>query len=318
MSSTNIQQEEIKAIIEVIAEQTETILTFKEGQIPQIELDLVRENIRKLYSNYAILDKLNSKLADRLTDSIVANEHPIKTEKPEPEIQKEEIAPEKPVAEIKPVKEPEKIIEAPAPVVTEPEAVKPVEPEIIEPFVEPIPEPVVEERKPEKIEASIKLEIPVEKPVPVASVAVTEPVKEEPKAAKPSKAPLSGPIAGSTGNLFTASSTSIADKFKDEKKSLHEKIGTSSSDLSYAEKQQHKPITDLVKSIGINEKFLFIKELFKNNGEDYNEAILLLNNFTTVTQAFDYMDILKQKYGWDETSDASLKLFDMIRRKYQK
>jgi hypothetical protein len=309
MSSTNIQQEEIKAIIEVIAEQTETILTFKEGQIPQIELDLVRESIRKLYSNYAILDKLNSKLADRLTDSIVANEHPKKIVKPEPEIQKEEIAPEKPVAEIKPAKEPEKIIEAPAPIVVEPEEIKPAEPEIIEPFIEPIPEPVVEAKKPEMI---------VEKPAPVAAVPIAEPVKEEPKAAKPSKTSVHGQTAASTGNLFTAPSTSIADKYKDETKSLYDTISAPNTNTSYAEKLQQKPITDLVKSIGLNEKFLLIRELFDGNGDEYNEAIQLLNNFSTLTQAFDYLDVLKQKFGWDESSDASLKLFDMIRRKYQK
>jgi hypothetical protein len=316
MSSTNIQREEIKALLEVIAEQTDTLLSFKDGQIPQIELDLVRESIRKLYSNYTLLDKFNSKLVDRLTDTIVEKEHPIKLR--QPETPKEEIVPEKPVAEVIAVVVPEIVPEAPAPVMEKPEEVKVAEPEIIEqPIVETIPEPVIETKAPERIEPSAKLETPVETTVPIVPKKVAEPVKEEPKATKPVKTPQSGHPA-STGNLFAAPSTSLADKFKDEKKSLHDKIGSSKADLSYVEKQQQKPIADLVKSIGINEKFLFIKELFKNNGEEYNEAIQLLNNFTTITQAFDYMDILKQKYGWDETSDASLKLFDMIRRKYQK
>lgn len=320
MSSTNIQREEIKALLEVIAEQTDTLLSFKDGQIPQIELDLVRESIRKLYSNYTLLDKFNSKLVDRLTDSILEKEHPIKARQPEPETPKEEIVVEKPAAEVISVIVPEVPTEAPAPVVIEPEEMKVVEPEIIEPVVEAIPEPVIEAKTPEKIEVSAKLETPVEMPIPAEPEKVAEPVpvKEEPKVQKPAKVSSQSGHAPSTGNLFAAPSTSLADKFKDEKKSLHEKIGSSKSDLSYVEKQQQKPIADLVKSIGINEKFLFIKELFKNNGEEYNEAIQLLNNFTTITQAFDYMDILKQKYGWDETSDASLKLFDMVRRKYQR
>lgn len=319
MSSTNIQREEIKALLEVIAEQTDTLLSFRDGQIPQIELDLVRESIRKLYSNYTLLDKFNSKLVDRLTDSILEREHPIKARQPKPETPKEVTVVEKPAAEVISVEVPENIPEVPAPVVVEPEEVKAVEPEIIEPIVEAVPEPVIEAKTPEKIEFSAELEKPVELPVPAEPEKVAEPVpvKEEPKVQKPAKTSQSA-HAPSTGNLFATPSTSLADKFKDEKKSLHEKIGGSKSDLSYVEKQQHKPIADLVKSIGINEKFLFIKELFKNNGEEYNEAIQLLNNFTAITQAFDYMDILKQKYGWDETSDASLKLFDMVRRKYQK
>jgi len=319
MSSTNIQREEIKALLEVIAEQTDTLLSFRDGQIPQIELDLVRESIRKLYSNYTLLDKFNSKLVDRLTDSILEKEHPIKVRQPQPETPKAEIIVEKPAAEVISVEVPENITVTPVPVVVETEEVKVVEPEIIKPVVEAIPEPVIEAKTPEKIEVSAKLETPVEMPVPVEPEKVAEPltVKLEPKVEKPAKTSQSG-HAPSTGNLFSTPSTSLADKFKDDKKSLHEKIGSSKSDLSYVEKQQQKPIADLVKSIGINEKFLFIKELFKNNGEEYNEAIQLLNNFTTITQAFDYMDILKQKYGWDETSDASLKLFDMVRRKYQR
>ena len=144
--------------------------------------------------------------------------------------------------------------------------------------------PVFEEKKQEPIEASVKPEVPVEKPKPVASAPITETVKEEQKPAKSSKAALNN-HATSTGNLFATTSASVADQFKDEKKSLYEKIGNTSTDISYAEKLQQKPITDLVKSIGLNEKFLFIKELFKNNSDDYNEAIQLLNSFNSITQA---------------------------------
>ncbi len=312
MSSTNIQQEEIKTILEVIAEQTEIILTYTEGQIPQIELDLVRENIRKLYTNYTQLDKLNSKLIERLTDAIVDNEHPVKIVKPESKIQKEEIAPKKSIAEIKPVKESERIIEE-----FSTEVIKQVDSEIVDPFIEPSPKPAFEEKKQEPIEISVEPEVPVNKPKPVVVAPNSETVKEEQKNVKSSKTVVNN-HATSTGNLFASTSTSVADQFKDEKKSLYEKIGNTSTDISYAEKLQQKPITDLVKSIGLNEKFLFIKELFKNNSDDYNEAILLLNSFNSITQAFDYLDVLKQKFEWDETSDASLKLYDMIRRKYQK
>jgi hypothetical protein len=157
----------------------------------------------------------------------------------------------------------------------------------------------------------------VEKIIPIVSTPIEEkqiitPIKEE-KVVKPIKPKLT------TGSLFSSfETTSIADQFKDEKKTLHEQMGIKKEDLSIAEKLQQKPIVDLIKFIGINDKFLLIKELFENNNEEYTDAIQLLNNFSTISQAFDYLDILKTKHGWSETSDASLKLYDLIRRKYQK
>lgn len=305
MSSTNIQREEITTLLEVIAEQTDTVLTFEDGQIPQIELDLVRESIRKLYTNYMVLDKLNSKLVDRLTDSIIAHDYP---------------AEEKTIVEIipEPIKEVVVLVEPVIEILeTTPEsASQNIEPQVvesktIESFIEPILEPKPHEKQPEPLSISVEPEVPVEKSAPVVSAPVAEVVKAEPKAVKPSK------VSTTTGNLFS-NSASVADQFKDEKQSLHEKMVSPGMEISFAEKLQQKPITDLVRSIGINEKFLFIRELFKNQGEDYNEAIQLLNNFSSIAQAFDYMDILKQKYQWNEASDASLKLYDMIRRKYQK
>ncbi|MBE0640698.1 MAG: hypothetical protein IH599_01600, partial [Bacteroidales bacterium] len=51
--------EEIAFLLEAIVEQTETIGRHG-GKIPQIELDLVKENLRKLYEAYHRLDKDNA------------------------------------------------------------------------------------------------------------------------------------------------------------------------------------------------------------------------------------------------------------------
>jgi hypothetical protein len=349
MSSITIQKQEIATILELIVEQSETILAYPEGQIPQIELDIACENIRKLYNNYSILDKINSLIIDRVTQKIVDDIIPqpvkrnvvvepvvefnvfsdtpevVKLEEPKPEIAEpvKEKIPEEVVTQIEPTPEVNKPISvqtAPVSAVLEevivetvtetiqdavipeiaevqPEPAKTIEPEVVvyKPEVKEIPEPVAEPVLTEVVaEVEISQEPVVEKPA--------KPVKEQ---------------KHSTGNLFDTPAPSIADTFKDNKPSLHEKIGSVKSDNSLASKFHQKPIADLVKSIGINDKFLFIKELFQNNGEEYNETIQLLNNFSSLMQAFEYLDVLKQKYGWDESSDASLKLYDLIRRKYQ-
>jgi hypothetical protein len=305
----NIYKDEIVNILEVILEQTETIISYSEGQIPQIELDIVLENIRKLYNNFTILNKVNASLIDQLTKEIAKEvqktrvketptQQPEKTiEKPVIEIEPEPVAkqieniPPQPVKEIE--KEPivESKIETPTVIETTPELLKPI-----------LPEPIVEKE--------VVAEVPKKETIVEPKITAPE------KPVKSSKS-TSKEVASNFGTLFGNEAPSIADKYKDNKQSLHDTIGVSKEDISIGQKLQQKPITDLIKSIGINDKFLFIKELFANNGEEYSEAIQLLNNFSMISQAFDYLDILKNKYGWDEASDASLKLYDLIRRKYQ-
>ena len=54
-------------------------------------------------------------------------------------------------------------------------------------------------------------------------------------------------------------------------------------------KLQNKPITDLAKAIGINDKFLFIKELFGGDSDLYNQTIKHLNHFTDLNEAIIYL-----------------------------
>jgi hypothetical protein len=331
-------KDEIVNILEVILEQTETIIAYPEGQISQIELDIVKENIRKLYNCYTILDKVNASLVDKLTHDVALEVTRIKekeTNKADSNIEIEKIT-------VEPIQESDEEIEQPAdiePIILEEQKDETITPTDVSIDAELVIDDQIAESSESKEQVheiiadspsssipieKIVVEVPeiietkeVEKIIPIVSTPIEEkqiitPIKEE-KVVKPIKPKLT------TGSLFsTFETTSIADQFKDEKKTLHEQIGIKKEDLSIAEKLQQKPIVDLIKFIGINDKFLLIKELFENNNEEYTDAIQLLNNFSTISQAFDYLDILKTKHGWSETSDASLKLYDLIRRKYQK
>ena len=60
MSNKKLLKEIIKQILDAINEE-QTILWKYKDQIPQIELDLIMENIRKLYDNFHLLNKGNQK-----------------------------------------------------------------------------------------------------------------------------------------------------------------------------------------------------------------------------------------------------------------
>ena len=61
MSNKKLLKEIIKQILGAINEE-QAILWKYEDQIPQIELDLIMENIRKLYDNFHLLNKENQKI----------------------------------------------------------------------------------------------------------------------------------------------------------------------------------------------------------------------------------------------------------------
>lgn len=101
-----------------------------------------------------------------------------------------------------------------------------------------------------------------------------------------------------------------------QKRSLNDILIEQKKDNSLNTKYQNTKISDLTKSISINDKFLFIRELFKNRGEEFSQAIQALNNCNNIEEAFSVMEKMKKHYFWDSTSQAYLALCDLVRRKF--
>lgn len=93
---------------------------------------------------------------------------------------------------------------------------------------------------------------------------------------------------------------------------------------SLAENKQHalgdtlqqSPIHDLREAIGINDKFVFINELFKGDLEKYNKILDELNGFSSLKGAQTYLTELSVQHQWDEESPTFLKLAHMLERKF--
>jgi len=78
-------------------------------------------------------------------------------------------------------------------------------------------------------------------------------------------------------------------------------------------KLQNKPITDLAKAIGINDKFLFTNELFDGDSALYAETVNRLNEMDDLNEAIIY---LQDNFSWSATSEAASKFIDLLRRKF--
>ncbi len=83
-----------------------------------------------------------------------------------------------------------------------------------------------------------------------------------------------------------------------------------------ADSLQLSGISDLREAIGINDKFLFINELFNGDLERYNKVIDELNGFSGLSGAQTYLAELQVQYQWAEDGSVYQKLNVLLERKF--
>lgn len=84
---------------------------------------------------------------------------------------------------------------------------------------------------------------------------------------------------------------------------------------SIADKMRQSGIADLRQGIGINEKFLFINELFNGDMGKYNKALDELNEMKTKEGVATYFIELKIHNQWQDDNDAYIKFKELLERK---
>jgi hypothetical protein len=111
--------------------------------------------------------------------------------------------------------------------------------------------------------------------------------------------------------------TIIGDKLiSRDKQSIHDLIAAKRSDKSISSRIQHNPISNLKHAIGLNEKFIFVYELFGGNAQEYAAAIDRLNSMPGREEAIGLMESMREQYHWDIENMAFQKLVDMVARRY--
>lgn len=172
------------------------------------------------------------------------------------------------------------------------------QPEIIhvpEPLIIPVSEPVTMQEAKEEIKKPGVEEKVMEERAKVIAKAVKPVVKN--------------------GNLFEET-VAVADKFEIPT-TIHDKLTRGKEDKSWNEKMNSQPLQDLKKSIGINEKFKFMNELFDGNLKEYNESIEVLNNCSSFADAENYIEqTLLSKYDWKKESGTYQSLMFLVQRKF--
>ena len=76
---------------------------------------------------------------------------------------------------------------------------------------------------------------------------------------------------------------------------------------------RNEPVTDLRKALGLNDRFLLIRDLFGGDGEACERALDTLNGFEDLD---DCMIFIAEHYAWNPNSDGAKLLMELLERKF--
>ena len=88
-------------------------------------------------------------------------------------------------------------------------------------------------------------------------------------------------------------------------------------DHSLAARLQSQTVRDLRSAIGINDKFLFVNELFAGSMEKYTRSIENLDDLKTLNGALIYLNELRIELQWNSSNEAYKKLLELVHHKFE-
>lgn len=102
---------------------------------------------------------------------------------------------------------------------------------------------------------------------------------------------------------------------QDHPESLNDKLKQGKTELIEIFKET--PIKDLRKAVGINDRFLFINELFRGDESVYERSIKTINSFNIYAEAEYWITReLKVKLGWNNESPTVQHFDQLVRRRF--
>lgn len=166
-----------------------------------------------------------------------------------------------------------------------------------------LPELTEEEKKyAPKVEEEIKLVIKEEAPVATAKAVQSnmfiDPV-EIPTLSQHYHTPKN-----ETASTNSSDAEELNDKLKESKTELGDVL-------------KHEPIKDLRKAVGINDRFLFINELFRGDEAMYERSIKTINSFNIYPEAEYWINReLVVKLGWNTQADTVQHFYQLVKRRF--
>ena len=97
--------------------------------------------------------------------------------------------------------------------------------------------------------------------------------------------------------------------------SLNDRLKGNTTELG--EKLKETPVRDLKKAIGINDRFVFISDLFRGDEAMYERSVKTINGFSILQEAEYWMQReLKLKLGWQDDDNTAQHFYQLVRRRF--
>ncbi len=116
-----------------------------------------------------------------------------------------------------------------------------------------------------------------------------------------------------TDNQKEATGT-LADRYKQNGQFMNESFAEKrQSQKDISNKIQNKPIEDLNKALGVNDRFQLTRDLFHGNRAKFTETIEALNSTNSFEEA---ENLVAENFQWDMQNPNVKMLMDLLRRKH--
>ncbi|MCB9280465.1 MAG: hypothetical protein H6562_16350 [Lewinellaceae bacterium] len=85
-----------------------------------------------------------------------------------------------------------------------------------------------------------------------------------------------------------------------------------------SEKLSEQPVRDLTKSMAINDRLLYVNDLFGKDNNAFNDALQTLNRLDSMDEATPLLTGWAKQHNWadDEKSDTAKAFIKLVRRRY--
>ncbi len=97
--------------------------------------------------------------------------------------------------------------------------------------------------------------------------------------------------------------------------SINDRLKSHGSELSAV--LNGSPVKELKKAIAVNDRFVYINELFRGDEVMYERSIKTINNFRIYPEAQFWMEReLKIKLGWDDARPITQQFYQVVKRRF--
>ncbi|TFF38854.1 hypothetical protein [Mucilaginibacter psychrotolerans] len=176
------------------------------------------------------------------------------------------------------------------------------------PLIEEIPEPVAEAIEPEPV-----IEEKEDTPLVPEFTLFNEPKKNGNKALAESMEDIQVESLMPT----TKSKKAGEEKEAEPVLTLNQRLSAQKKEIKPESVEVLEPLADIKSAITLNDKLLFVKDLFKGYNLAYTEAIEIVNRFTTFEEADRFLqNNYVTKNNWEGKKETSDKFYALLRRRY--